>query len=117
MVDINMESLVETIQAFINADNWNASCKIVDDHPELLNDITDTVLRQLTTAQNDDSAKAIIEEHRQLLERCRAVGTEAAFAEKTGDSIADVPTELQKILSELLQPARITEMPRRIQFN
>ncbi len=78
------EQLLQTIFAFIQADTWAESQRIVENHPELLTNEADTLLEQLVQAareKNDETARQVFEEHRALLRRCRAVGVEQAFAE------------------------------------
>ena len=77
--------LVPTLQAFIQAETWGESRRILEAHPELLSDEADALLGELITAaqaQGDEDARRVFEEHRALLRRCREVGIEQAFAEK-----------------------------------
>ena len=79
------EQLLQVIEAFIKADTWAASRHIVDAHPELLSDETNSLLERFITRaykQNDVEAERIFGEHRDLLRRFREVGIEVAFAEK-----------------------------------
>ena len=83
------ENLREILLAFIQADTWDQSRRIVEQHPELLTDETDALLEQLIEAarmQEDENAQRTFEQHRVLLLRCREVGTERAFADLTGVS-------------------------------
>ena len=86
--------LLETLQAFINADTWAESRRILDDHPELLSDEADALLAHLVEAaraQGDERARRVLEQHRDLLRRCREVGVEAAFADLVGAKRAAPP--------------------------
>jgi len=79
--------LLNALQAFITADTWAGSRRVVEEHPELLTDEADALLGQLiegARAQGDENATRLFEEHRALLRRCREAGVEAAFTEKTG---------------------------------
>ena len=79
--------LLNALQAFITADTWAGSRRVVEEHPELLTDEADALMGQLiegVLAQGNTDAARVFEEHRALLHRCREVGLEAAFAEKTG---------------------------------
>ncbi|MFZ1594463.1 MAG: CpXC domain-containing protein, partial [Anaerolineae bacterium] len=183
-------ALGQTIQTFINARTWDDSQQIVEQHPELLSDKADVLFGQLiaaTQASQVDGGAAELEEHRDLLRRCREVGIPRAFAEKVlpPEALAeaerlglapeeflaaaraaqdmppalrevlaelaangaeihsaedleralasrpdlqakleaaapargfDVPSELQSILEQLARPARITDMPQRVQL-
>lgn len=77
--------LLRAIQAFVRADTWAASQRVVEEHPELLGDETLAMFERLIAtarAQGDADAGRILVEHRDLLRRCRAVGAVQAFAEK-----------------------------------
>ena len=81
------KQLAETLFAFIQAETWDESRRILEAHPELLTDEADALLGQLVQAaqaQGDENARRFLEEHRALLRRCREVGVEQAFAEKVG---------------------------------
>ena len=85
--EINQQELLATLRPFITANTWDASQRIVEEHPELLSDEADGLLVryiQMAEAQGNQKARAVFEEHRALLRRCREIGVEAAFAEKTG---------------------------------
>jgi hypothetical protein len=85
--------LFDVIQAFIQADTWAASQRIIEAHPELLSDEADQLLGQLVA-------------------RCRQVGAEAAFAERAreggeilselGALLAALPPEQRQILLDTL---------------
>ena len=107
------QELLNTILAFIQAENWPDSRRVVEQHPELLTGVADGLLAQLADAHEDDGARRTVEEHRALLLRCREVGIEAAFAELVGATGVPAPPGLQHILTELSRPARISDMPHR----
>jgi len=110
------ELLIET---FVKAQTWDESQRVVAQHPELLTEPADWVLAQLISAQEEDGARRVLQEHRELLQRCRQVGIEPAFQEKTGrNSTAgrQVPTELRPLLQRLKQLNRPTDHPERIQI-
>jgi hypothetical protein len=95
--------LFDAIQAFIQANTWAASQRIIEAHPELLSDEADQLLGQLVAIarqQGDAQAEGAFTEHRQLLALCRQVGVEAAFADRAieGD---EVPSELGALLAAL----------------
>ena len=78
--------LLETVQQFVQARSWGDSRRVVEQHPELLGEETDDLLGRLLEGARDageDLVARVLEEHRALLRRCREVGVEAAFAEKT----------------------------------
>ncbi len=77
--------LVPLIEQFIRAETWDASQRIVQQHPELLGDEAGRLLDTLIASarmQGDDRAVQMFEEHRALLRRCREAGVARAFAEK-----------------------------------
>ena len=92
----DLEQLRQTIFAFIQAETWEESRRILESHPELLTDEADALLGQLidtAQAQGDEAALRIFERHRALLRRCREVGIEQAFAEFSGGP--PIPPEFQ----------------------
>ena len=100
---MNSAQLFDVIQAFIQADSWAASQRIIEAHPELLSDEADQLLGQLVAIarqQGDAQAEGTFTEYRQLLARCRQVGVQAAFAERAmeGD---EIPSELRALLAAL----------------
>jgi CHAT domain-containing protein/tetratricopeptide (TPR) repeat protein len=96
----NPERLLALLQQFINAPSWDASRRIVEQHPELLTEEADALLaRVLEAYRNDPRAQRLLNEHRDLLRRCREDGIEAAFAgRETGD--ADPEAALRAILEQ-----------------
>ncbi|MFQ5856187.1 MAG: CpXC domain-containing protein, partial [Anaerolineae bacterium] len=104
---------LRTLFEFVRAETWAESRRIVEQHPELLSDEADALLGQvIDTAreQADEDEVHIFEEHRALLRRCRKVGVEQAFAEKTGlspeelaaaEALAQLPPEVREVLAEL----------------
>jgi CHAT domain-containing protein len=121
--------LVEALDAFISARSWMASYRQVQAHPELLSDEALAFLEQAITAaqaQGNSNAVAIYTEHRDLLRRCREIGTQAAFAEKLGvpveqlqgrEDFSHLPPEVQAVLAELAREGPITspeELERRL---
>ena len=78
--------LLQALQTFIFAETWADSHRMLEAHLELLEQETDDILGQLVdsarTAGDKETAHHI-QEHRELLRRCRQVGIKAAFAEKT----------------------------------
>lgn len=94
--------LAQAVQAFINADTWAESRRVVEQHPELLGDeALDMLERAVATAraQGDADAERLFAEHRDLLRRCREAGVAQAFAEKTSGAGADLPAEFLDDLS------------------
>ena len=105
------QPLLETLQAFFQADTWNESQRIVEQHPELLDEEADKLLTQLIQAaknQGDQNAVDLFQEHQELLRACRVKGISQAFAEKMGTlpedleaAAAQLPPEVREVLEEL----------------
>jgi len=93
----------DVIQAFVQADTWAVSQRIIEAHPELLSDEADQLLGQLVAIahqQGDAQAEGTFTEYRQLLARCRQVGVETAFAEGAMEG-GEIPSELGALLAAL----------------
>lgn len=107
--------LLQTVQQFIQANTWDATQRVVEQHPELLGDEATSLLSQLLEAsrsQGDTNILHILTEHLALLHRCRQVGVDHAFAEK------QLPPELLAQAAEagmtpeqLLKAQRASRMP------
>jgi CHAT domain-containing protein/tetratricopeptide (TPR) repeat protein len=90
-MDDRPKALLQTLEAFINAETWDESRRIYDAHPEILSDEADAALSRCASQQVIDEARIRTERCRALLERCREVGPDAAFSELTG--AVGVPAE------------------------
>ncbi len=69
--------LLLAIQAFVRANTWADSQRVVEEHPDLLSDEALTLFERLIAtagAQGDADAERILSEHRDLLRRCREHG-------------------------------------------
>lgn len=88
----------QSLMKFIQAETWSDAKQILGEHPELLNDETDSLLNQMTEQTPDEGWASIYKEHLALLRRCRLVGTEVAFYEKQGNSVNP------DLVSQLLDP-------------
>jgi tetratricopeptide (TPR) repeat protein len=78
-------SLIDTLWKFIQARTWGETRAIVEAHPELLSETADQVLTRLIAeaeSRQDQDALQGFTEHRDLLRESRALGPEAAFANK-----------------------------------
>jgi hypothetical protein len=103
MDSLDSVQLFDVIQAFIQTDTWATSQRVIEAHPELLSDEADQLMSQLVAVarqQGDTQAEGAFTEHRQLLARCRQVGVEAAFAERTMEE-DEIPSELGALLDAL----------------
>lgn len=77
MQPITFEELESTLQAFIRAGSGDQAKRIVERHPELLNDEVDHLMGKLIELQRSDRSVRTLAHNRDLLRRCRAEGIEA----------------------------------------
>lgn len=88
---------MQELIAFIEAPALEAKRRMVEELPALLSHEADDWLAQLATAQDDEEMQRVIEAHRALLARCRAVGIAAAFEE-----IGEIAAQSQELTFETL---------------
>jgi tetratricopeptide (TPR) repeat protein len=74
------ERILRALQEFISAPTWAESRRVLEQHPEILDDGPDALLEELAQARENLQARQAVEEHRTLLRRCRQMGIDAAFA-------------------------------------
>lgn len=70
---------------FVEAETWPEAQAFVEEHPELLTDEADVMMDKLIAATREEGQPELVEmlqEHKALLQRCREVGVEQAFAAK-----------------------------------
>jgi CHAT domain-containing protein len=87
------EGFAGALSGFVWAHSWAEARQILDEHPELLTDEADETLAGVAAVfveKGEEHPAALIEHRRGLLRRCRAVGTDRAFAEWTRDRVAAV---------------------------
>jgi len=105
------QTLADIVLSFVGARTWEESKRVVQEHADaLLSEQADSVLQRLLEQYAEDTnAVGPLEDHRELLARCRREGIDAAF----GDRVHG--TELQSLLAELEQLTQLSQMPRRVQ--
>jgi CHAT domain-containing protein len=108
--------LLQALWAFITAETWAESKRIVEENSELLTEEADSLLGLLISMWEDEDAIRILKEHRELLRRCREVGIERAFAEKMRPEIPPLLDALQALLAEINNLTRRQDMPRRVEL-
>ncbi|MCS7055384.1 MAG: hypothetical protein NZM18_04320 [Thermoflexales bacterium] len=77
--------LFQTMQEFLQAETWAESQRILEQHPELLEERAEALLERLIRAariHGHENAAKLLDEHRAILRRCREIGILRAFAEK-----------------------------------
>jgi hypothetical protein len=94
------QQLLQAFVDFVQATSWPQSKRILEQHLELLGDEVDAILSQLAAAQESKGAHDLVEAHRALLQRCRSMGVEAAFAEIERASQPAIPVEFQEDLHQ-----------------
>ena len=107
------ELLLQAILAFVRARTWSESRRVVEERPELLSDAADALLGLLIAAQEEADVCRYLEERRALLRRCREVGVERAFREKTealARSLSAAPSEEEIRRHPLYQLYQLAEM-------
>ena len=107
------QQLARTLMSWVNARTWDESQRIVEQHPELLGEKAEELLEQIESAQPDAEAVRVLQEHRELLARCRDVGSARAFAEKQLPAEALVEAQRRSLTPEefLAQLRAAHQMP------
>ncbi|MGH8905286.1 MAG: hypothetical protein ACRD0K_01915 [Egibacteraceae bacterium] len=106
--DREVSPLASAVSQFLRADSPQASQRVIEEHPELLTEAADQILRYLEaeTEQHEDAAgAATLKAQRQLLRLCREVGIARAFEEirrpsgwrSAGDVEAGIRTALERM--------------------
>ncbi|HEY9663486.1 MAG TPA: hypothetical protein V6C65_33995 [Allocoleopsis sp.] len=75
------ESLPSLLEQFLNAETPQKAQELIEQYPELLSEEADHWLEQAIEAQDNDKDREWLQMCWELLERCRTVGINAAFAE------------------------------------
>lgn len=76
------DELVRVIGEFLTTDDWDASRRWLDEHPELLTPQADAVFDRLIDTHERRHERNVVRQlivHRDLLRACREMGVEAAF--------------------------------------
>lgn len=84
-----VDSLKQALQAFVSAETWNEAKAIVEAHPDLLREEVGeaiTLLIDSAREEGEDETATILQEHREILEQCREVGIQEAFAQRIEES-------------------------------
>jgi len=102
------QQIMQTLTDFIQAPTWEESKRILESHPELLQPEIDAALQQQAMQQENDSARKHIEEYRLLLDRCRNMGIDVAFAELQGEKSPEaiIVAALNHICSQVVVTLR-----------
>gem|GEM_PF-464360 len=105
--------VLETLQQFIQADTWSKSQEYLAQYPELLGDDVDALLSQLMEMVTEQE-RSVLQEHRDLLQRCREIGIEQGFEEKRANVRAarmqSAQAELPPELMELVEDPQMREL-------
>jgi hypothetical protein len=76
---------VRTVLSVVQAPTWPAARRIVEANPYLVNALTDELLSSIALSARsqgvDQSATLVIQQYRQLFQRCLVTGVATAFSE------------------------------------
>lgn len=103
--ETNLEETVAAVQKFVQAQNWAEAQDILEEYPELLEQRGDRVMGAFIEAArelDDEASEATLQEHRELLRRCREVGPEEAFSERIGFEEGETEESLVQALESLV---------------
>jgi CHAT domain-containing protein len=100
------EELQSVLLTLIEAGSWSKAKRVIEQHQELLSDDADVLLEHLIDHQTSAQAKDTLIEFRELLQRCRAEGVEAVFAElmqpdEPGRLFVEIPAEFELAEQEI----------------
>lgn len=107
-----MEEIKNAVLAFINAETWSESKRIVEQHQDvLLTDVADQVFASLLAHYTEDAnATHTLTAHRAILRQARNEGIDAAFAERVNPTRVDIPTELLARLQQVQTEEEMTQL-------
>jgi tetratricopeptide (TPR) repeat protein len=107
-VSAEQNALAETLEQFLKATTWEASQRILEEHPELLTDAADLLLAESIDTHHqaqDADTEGVLIEHRELLQDARHNGISAAFESKrripAETDEPGLPPEIMARLNEL----------------
>ena len=91
------KKIIAVLQQFVLAKTWAESQQVLETHPELLGEEADRLIRLLIAKaheQENEEMASVGLKHYELITRCREVGIEKAFADKTGSLSGATSSEL-----------------------
>ena len=110
-----MEMIANALDAFVSAQTWTKSKRIVEAQLDLLlTDEAEFVLTLLLQQYaHDQNVVRLLQEHHELLQGCRAEGIEAAFAERIRPATTpDIPPALMARLGSVRSEAELEQLLR-----
>jgi hypothetical protein len=93
----------DVIYSFISTLDWPVSRWVLEQHPDLLTGSTAVLLARMAVVcegHGDVEKARLIDQHLQLLRRCREVGLDAAFSEVTGGPTIALSPEMIELINE-----------------
>jgi tetratricopeptide (TPR) repeat protein len=75
-----VEQLLQQLRAFVDAKTLDGKRELVSEYPELMFEVAGGLLVKMDREEADEGRRKSIQDCRTLLQRCRAVGLDAAFA-------------------------------------
>ncbi len=101
------DKLATALEQFVNSEDWDVARRIVDENPDLLGEQAQALLAEniadYRSTGRDDVAD-YLEEHRQILQRSRDVGSARAFEEAEAQAQATLEARRQQLRA--LRPAQ-----------
>ncbi|MCS6849239.1 MAG: hypothetical protein RMN52_16165 [Anaerolineae bacterium] len=110
---VESNSLLQALEAFIGAETWGESQRVLEQHPELLSDEALATLDQLIAAaraQGDVKVEQRFTEHRDLLQRCRAAGVQVVFGDDKISQMEEATTQTAEASSSNIPPRFRTDL-------
>lgn len=105
-----VEPLLVGFTEFVQARNWSASRRVLEERPELLSEEADAVIEQIIRAAPPNTDERVIQNlkhHRDILRECRRDGIEDTFARL--EAGAAMPEQAEAILGAFAAFAQATD--------
>jgi CHAT domain-containing protein/tetratricopeptide (TPR) repeat protein len=107
--------VVQAIDDLIQAGSWSNAKRVVVQYPELLSNEADDLMGMLGMKELDPRHQELLQRFRELLQRCRVEGVEAAFASLIQPSTAsrsavEIPTDFEAEIQQLRELTDIAQL-------
>jgi tetratricopeptide (TPR) repeat protein len=113
------QMLSEVLSQFMNANSLDLSQQIISEHPELLSKEADNFLEYFKASfyrQGITENEKVIQQHHNLLIRCREIGIDKAYAEIRLGFGAEVSPEIELILREISNTPILSDIPKYVEL-
>jgi hypothetical protein len=102
-----VNEVIKAIQAFLGADDWEATRQVVEARQQLLFlPITEKIFEQNIVdaqAKGDERRQKVLEKHLALLQACKTAGIEAAFADLIKTEAAEPDPTMLEVVRQHIQ--------------